>query len=108
MRGYVFQAIGPQDAEGVPTGGNSLTEVSAELRYRFQAFGSDLGVVAFLDGGQVYDSALPQFNNLRFGAGLGLRYFTSFGPVRIDVGTPIQPREGDPRITLYVSIGQAF
>jgi translocation and assembly module TamA len=108
VRGYVFQGIGPTDAEGVPTGGNSITEVAAELRYRFQAFGSDLGVVAFLDGGQVFDSAMPQFNNLRFGAGLGIRYFTSFGPVRIDVGTPIQPREGDPRITLYVSIGQAF
>lgn len=108
VRGYVFQGIGPTDAEGVPTGGNSITEVAAELRYRFQAFGSDLGIVAFLDGGQVYESSMPQFNDLRFGAGLGIRYFTSFGPVRIDVGTPIQPREGDPRITLYVSIGQAF
>jgi translocation and assembly module TamA len=108
VRGYVFQGIGPTDAEGVPTGGNSLTEVAAELRYRFQAFGSDLGVVAFLDGGQVYTSSLPKFTDLRFGAGIGLRYFTSFGPVRIDVGTPIQPRDGDPRITLYVSIGQAF
>jgi translocation and assembly module TamA len=108
VRGYVFQGIGPTDAEGVPTGGNSITEVAAELRYRFQAFGSDLGIVAFLDGGQVYDSSMPQFTDLRFGAGLGLRYFTSFGPVRIDVGTPIQPQPGDPRITLYVSIGQAF
>jgi translocation and assembly module TamA len=108
VRGYVFQGIGPKDAEGVPTGGNSLTEIAAEVRYRFQAFGSDLGVVAFLDGGQVYEGQTPGFSDLRFGAGLGVRYFTSFGPVRIDIGTPIQPREGDPRITLYVSIGQAF
>jgi translocation and assembly module TamA len=108
VRGYVYQGIGPTDAEGVPTGGNSLTELSAELRYRFQAFGSDLGAVAFVDAGQVYDSSTPGFNDLRYGVGLGLRYFTSFGPVRIDVGTPIAPRPGDPRITLYVSIGQAF
>jgi translocation and assembly module TamA len=108
VRGYVFQGIGPTDAEGVPTGGNSIVEVAGELRYRFQAFGSDLGIVAFLDGGQVYTQSTPQFTNLRFGTGLGLRYFTSFGPVRIDVGTPIQPQPGDPRITLYVSIGQAF
>ena len=108
MRGFDFQGVGPRDADGAPTGGNSLTDASAEVRYRFQAFGNDLGVVAFLDAGEVSPKAKPAFDDLRFGAGIGLRYFTSFGPVRIDVATPINRRSGDPRVAFYVSIGQAF
>ena len=42
------------------------------------------------------------------GAGLGVRYYTSFGPIRVDVGTPINRRAGDSRIAVYVSLGQAF
>ncbi len=108
VRGFDFQGVGPRDADGAPTGGNSLTDASAEVRYRFQAFGNDLGVVAFLDAGEVSPKAKPAFDDLRFGAGIGLRYFTSFGPVRIDVATPINRRSGDPRVAFYVSIGQAF
>ena len=108
VRGFNFQGVGPKDADGSPTGGNSLVEAALELRYRFQAFGSDLGVVGFVDAGQVYASSLPKFNNLRFGAGVGVRYFTSFGPVRIDVATPINREPGDPKVAFYVSIGQAF
>ncbi|GGD98542.1 outer membrane protein assembly factor [Polymorphobacter glacialis] len=108
VRGYDYQGVGPQDAEGSPTGGNSLVEASAEVRYRFEAFGSDLGVVGFVDAGQVYPTSLPKFTDLRYGVGIGLRYFTSFGPVRIDIATPIARREGEPRAAFYVSIGQAF
>ena len=48
------------------------------------------------------------FDNMRFGAGLGVRYASNFGPIRVDVGTPINPRPGDSRIAVYVSLGQAF
>jgi translocation and assembly module TamA len=44
----------------------------------------------------------------RVGAGLGARYYTDFGPVRIDVGVPLNRREGDPAFGVYVSLGQAF
>ncbi|WP_426165587.1 autotransporter assembly complex protein TamA [Sandarakinorhabdus sp. DWP1-3-1] len=108
VRGFDFQGVGPQNADGTPTGGNSLTEASAEVRYRFQAFGNDLGVVGFVDAGQVYASTLPKLDSLRIGAGIGLRYYTAFGPVRIDVATPVTRRTGDPRVAFYVSIGQAF
>ncbi len=108
VRGYDYQGVGPKDADGNPTGGNSLTEAAIEVRYRFQAFGNDLGVVGFVDGGQVYDSSLPKFDSMKFGVGVGLRYFTSFGPVRIDVATPIKRSPGDPKVAFYVSIGQAF
>jgi translocation and assembly module TamA len=108
VRGFNFQGVGPQDADGAPTGGNSLTEASFEVRHRFQAFGNDLGVVGFVDAGQVSADTLPSFRNLSFGAGVGIRYFTAFGPLRIDVATPITRRPGDPSVAFYVSIGQAF
>lgn len=108
VRGFDFQGVGPKDVDGSPTGGNSLTEAAFEVRYRTNLFGSDIGLVTFVDAGQVYASSLPKFTDLKVGAGVGLRYFTSFGPVRIDVATPITRSPGDPRIAFYVSIGQAF
>ncbi len=108
VRGFEYQGVGPKDVDGSPTGGNSVTEASLEARFRFTAFGNDLGLVPFVDVGQVYESTLPKFNSLRVGAGIGLRYFTSFGPVRIDVATPVTRLPGDPVVAFYVSIGQAF
>jgi len=108
VRGFNFQGVGPRDVDGTPTGGNSLTEAAIEGRYRFQAFGNDVGVVAFVDAGQVYQDTVPGFDSLRLGAGLGLRYYTSFGPVRIDIATPLNRQSFDPKVAFYVSIGQAF
>ena len=45
---------------------------------------------------------------MRYGAGLGMRYYSDFGPIRIDVGTPINPQPGDSPVAVYVSLGQAF
>jgi translocation and assembly module TamA len=104
VRGFGFQAIGPRDADNNPTGGRSLAEFGAEARIRFGAF----GVVPFIDGGNIYRSALPKLDSFRFGAGLGVRYHSSFGPIRVDVGTPINPQRGDARVTVFVSLGQAF
>lgn len=108
VRGYVFQGVGPRNADNVPTGGNSLTELAVEGRYRFQAFGQDLGVVAFVDAGEVSTGISPAFDRLSVGAGIGARFYTGFGPVRVDIATPINPQRGDPRLVFYVSIGQAF
>ena len=108
VRGFDFQRVGPKDETGAPTGGNSLTEASIEARFRFKALGNDIGIVPFIDAGQVYQGTVPSFDSLRVGAGVGLRYYTAFGPVRIDVATPITREPGDPRVAFYVSIGQAF
>ena len=89
---------------GDPIGGQSLAEFSLETRIRF----GDFGVVPFLDGGTLSTSTLPKLNDWQFGAGIGLRYFSSFGPLRLDVGTPLNPRDGDSRIAVTVSLGQAF
>jgi len=104
VRGYGYQDIGPRDVDNDPIGGRSIAEFSLEARVRF----GDFGVVPFFDGGNIYTKVLPRFTGMRYGAGLGARYYTSFGPIRLDVGTPINPRKGDPRVAVYVSLGQAF
>ena len=104
VRGYGYQDIGPRDVDNDPTGGTSLAEFSLEARYRF----GDFGIVPFFDAGNVYQADLPRFTRLRYGAGIGARYYTSFGPIRIDVGTPLNRQSGDSRIAVYVSLGQAF
>lgn len=104
VRGFGYQAIGPRDVLGDPMGGRSLVEFALEARVRL----SDFGVVPFVDAGNIYDTRLPRLTGLRYGAGIGARYHSSFGPIRIDVGTPLNPRAGDSRITVFVSLGQAF
>src|SRR5687768_6677159 len=105
VRGYGFQALGPKDPVFEdPIGGRSLAEFALEARIRV----GDFGIVPFIDAGNISTSPLPRFDNLRFGAGLGVRYHTRFGPIRVDVATPINPQPGDPRIAVYVSLGQAF
>ncbi|KKC27453.1 autotransporter assembly complex protein TamA [Sphingomonas sp. SRS2] len=104
VRGFGYQKIGPIDVNGDPAGGRSLAEFSIEARIRF----GDFGVVPFLDAGNLYSARLPTFRNLRYGAGIGVRYYTSFGPIRVDLGTPIDRRRGDSRVAIYVSLGQAF
>lgn len=105
VRGYGFQDIGPRDPNNAPVGGRSLAEFSLEARVR--AFGN-FGLVPFFDGGGIYTGILPTFSGMRYGAGLGVRYYSNFGPIRIDVGTPVNPQKGDPRVAVYVSLGQAF
>lgn len=105
VRGYGYQAIGPRDPNNGPIGGRSLTEFAIEARVK--AFGN-FGIVPFLDAGNIYTSPLPKFTGLQYGAGLGARYYSNFGPIRLDVGTPLNPRAGDSRIAVYVSLGQAF
>ena len=104
IRGYGYQKIGPVDQNGDPLGGRALTEFSAEARVRFGNF----GVVPFLDAGNLYSSSLPKLSGLRYGTGLGVRYYSSFGPIRVDVGTPLNRRPGESRVAVYVSLGQAF
>ena len=104
VRGFSYQALGPRDMNNNPTGGRSLNEASAELRYRF----GDYGLVAFVDTGQVYGGLSPNFTKLRTGIGIGGRMFSSLGPLRIDMATPLDRHTGEAPLTLYVGIGQAF
>ncbi|WP_299646953.1 autotransporter assembly complex family protein [Sphingomonas bacterium] len=105
VRGYGYQDVGPRDLNNDPIGGRSLTEFSIEARVPVWG---QFGVVPFLDAGNIYTSPLPKFSGMRYGAGLGVRYYSSFGPIRVDVGTPLNPQPGVARVAVYVSLGQAF
>ena len=105
VRGYEYQGVGPRLPDNTPRGGLSLFETSLEVRRdvwrNFQA-------VAFVDAGAVGFQETPNFSNLRYGAGLGVRYKLPFGPIRADIAFPLSAREGDAKFQIYVSIGQAF
>ncbi|MFN3806285.1 BamA/TamA family outer membrane protein [Asticcacaulis sp.] len=106
VRGFGYQELGPRDPanNNNPIGGRSSVELAFEARYRT----GNIGIVPFVDVGQVYDKEFPQFSDLRFGVGIGARYYTNFGPIRIDIATPISRRDGESPVSLYVGIGQAF
>lgn len=108
VRGYGFQGVGPRDALGNPTGGASLVEFSAEARIPTPLFGGAIEVVPFLDAGSVSRGSTPTFGEIRWGAGLGIRYKTTFGPIRVDVAAPLNPTAFDSPVVVYVSLGQAF
>ncbi|WP_240704890.1 autotransporter assembly complex protein TamA [Croceicoccus sediminis] len=108
VRGYGYQDIGPKDDLGEPTGGRSLAELSMEARVRTGFMDGALSVVPFIDAGAVDTTTTPRLRDLQFGAGVGIRYHTNFGPLRVDLATPINRRPGDSRIAVYVALGQAF
>ena len=111
VRGYAYQSLGPRDVHGDPLGGSSFAELSLEARIRIT---EDISIVPFLDGGNVFSGCTPGFERdgratgLQWGAGLGLRYHTVVGPLRLDVATPVNPRKDDGPVFLYISIGQSF
>jgi len=105
VRGYEYQGVGPRLPDNTPRGGLSLFETSLEVR---QDIGQSFGAVAFIDAGAVGFQETPDFSNLRYAVGAGVRYKLPFGPVRADIAFPIDRREGDSRFQIYISIGQAF
>ena len=105
VRGYKYQSIGPQFPDGNPQGGTSIVAGTVELRQRIL---SDFGFAAFVDGGQVAASGSPFTNGLRVGAGIGGRYYTSFGPIRLDVAVPLTRIPNGGTFQIYLGIGQAF
>ncbi|MBX8799786.1 outer membrane protein assembly factor [Ochrobactrum sp. MR28] len=106
VRGYAYRSIGVKKPGDVVIGGRSLVEMSGEVRTKVT---DSIGVVGFVDGGYVGEETYPDFaENLRLGAGAGLRYDTSLGPIRFDVAVPLNRSKGDSSFAFYVGIGQAF
>lgn len=108
VRGYGYQSIGPKNQFMEATGGRSLVEASVEARIGTGLFGGALSIVPFFDLGSVSTATLPDFEEVKMGAGLGVRYATGFGPLRLDVGVPINPEPEDASVGVYISLGQAF
>lgn len=106
VRGFEYKSLGPRDALGNVTGGMSLFEASLEARIRIT---DTIGVVPFFDMGQAYSGSFPNDSApMRYAAGVGLRYYTAVGPIRLDVAMPLDRRKGEAPYAFYVSIGQAF
>jgi translocation and assembly module TamA len=125
IRGYRYQAVGPQFADGNPIGGSSIIAGSLEFRQRF---GQNFGAAAFVDVGQV-TSGLKPFGGecssqvlvgsavvssnlgcgLYFGVGAGIRYYTAIGPIRLDLAVPTRRYStDDDAFEIYIGLGQSF
>ena len=105
VRGQNFQSLGAVQ-NGVDTGGRSFLGLSGE--YRQDIGDTNFGVVAFADAGYVGADALGEGGDWQAGAGVGVRYDTPFGPIRVDVATPVRGDGVGEDIFLYIGIGQSF
>jgi len=106
VRGYEQDTLGPKGSDGNPTGGNVFLMENLEIR---TSLGKGIGIVAFLDGGNVWVK-IKDINStdIKFTTGLGLRYNTPVGPIRIDYGQKLQRKPGESRGEIHFSIGHAF
>jgi len=106
VRGYELDVVGPLDSGNDPVGGRSVLEAGVELRARLYG---DIAGVVFTDAGAVSTEMFPDFaEGVQAAAGLGLRYHSPAGPIRVDVAFPVNGRSSDDTFQVYFSIGQAF
>jgi translocation and assembly module TamA len=129
VRGYRYQSVGPQFPDGNPVGGTAMTALNVEFRQRIaQSFGA----AVFADAGEVTDK-LSTFSGLihsqrcsastplegtsaaqgtptcyTVGVGVGARYYSPIGPLRLDFAVPTFRRSNDDRFEVYIGLGQAF
>lgn len=105
VRGFATDSLGPQDRLGEATGGEAVLVLNEELRYRHP---SGLGGVAFWDAGNVFDRSSDLGLDLRHALGLGLRWQSPVGLLRLDLGFPLARKPGEKGWQLFFSLGQAF
>lgn len=105
LRGYDYQSVSPRNAQGDIIGGLSYLTASAEARIKVT---DTIGIVPFFDVGAASEGSVPDLGDLRYAAGLGLRYYTGIGPVRLDVAIPLDPEPDDAGYGIYISLGQSF
>jgi outer membrane protein insertion porin family len=109
-RGFKTDFAGPLElgssGELVPTGGNALVFGGLELRYDLRR---TLAFAVFTDAGSVYPRVSDvDLSEIFYTTGLGLRYKTPVGPVRIDWGLKLNRRPGEGLYRIHVTIGNAF
>lgn len=108
VRGFPYRTLGPRGPFNLPVGGRSLLEASLEARVKIT---DTIGVVPFFDAGTAFAGSLPDADErIRKAVGLGLRYYTAIGPIRVDVAFPLDHIKGNHErpVALYISLGQAF
>lgn len=105
VRGYSYQEISPRNGDDEILGGRSYVNATVEARIGIT---ETIGLVPFVDVGTVSAKTAPDFSDLRAGAGLGLRYNTPFGPIRLDVAVPLNAYPDGTKYGIYAGIGQSF
>jgi outer membrane protein insertion porin family len=119
VRGFAFDQLGVRhdpfdettdtvDSSNYPSGGSGLVVLNGELRV---PLGGSFGVVGFLDSGNVFKYARQiDLAQLRSAAGVGVRYKSPIGPIRVDLGFKLgrQPGQNESLTALHISLGQAF
>jgi outer membrane protein insertion porin family len=106
LRGYDYERVGPTGPDGSPTGGDLF--VLANLEWRVPVY-RGFGVVLFSDVGNVF-RAINDFRpgQIKGSVGLGLRYSTPIGPIRLDYGHKLDPQGNEASGRFHFSVGQAF
>lgn len=106
VRGQAYQSLSTDLGGGNSIGGLSLATLSLEARVDVT---KSLGLVGFYDAGFVGSDTVPlQNGDWHAGTGLGIRYKTGIGPIRLDLATPASGNRFGKELSLYVGIGQAF
>ena len=125
LRGFPLNGAGPQrtilvcgnpsdlatcSKITVPNGGNELLIINTELRYPLDLIKQGLGIVTFYDGGNVFPTVgFHDFTSLYSNnVGIGFRYATPVGPIRIDIGRNLNPVPGIKPTQYFITLGQAF
>jgi translocation and assembly module TamA len=105
IRGFKYQSVGPQFPDGYPIGGTSIDAATIELRQRIWG---NIGAAAFVDAGQVAERSAPFQGRLVEGAGIGARYYTPIGPLRLDFAVPLETEPHGDSFEIYLGLGEAF
>lgn len=110
VRGQSYESLGVEKVQGqngpIKTGGMSIFNASAEIRYQLR---KKIGVVGFVDYGRVWtEEAWSGASGWHAGVGAGVRYDTPIGPLRFDIATPLGNGDTDDGVQVYLGLGQAF
>jgi outer membrane protein insertion porin family len=106
VRGYDEDELGPLGSDGNPTGGNAFLMSNIELR---TVLTRNIGLVAFLDMGNVWiETNDLDLTDLKYTTGIGLRYNTPVGPLRVDYGFKLDREPIESRSEFHFSIGHMF
>jgi outer membrane protein assembly factor BamA len=110
FRGAEFDELGPKDSlSQMPVGGKALFLLNFELSFPLLSAVKNLSGVVFYDKGSVFTRVKDlSLSRLRDALGLGIRYRTPLGPIRLELGWNLNPREEEKRFLVFITIGNVF